>query len=99
MYRAVLLPLAKQDISEAASWYNTKQKGLGKRFIEELRIKVLLIRKNPKISSIRYDDVRTMILDAFPFMIHYSIDDQNKTIIIAAIFNTSIDPERWKSRR
>jgi hypothetical protein len=32
MYSVIMLPLAKQDIKEAALWYNKKQKGLGKRF-------------------------------------------------------------------
>lgn len=30
MYKSIILPLAKQDIKEAALWYNNKQKGLGK---------------------------------------------------------------------
>ena len=57
MYNSEILPMAKKDISEAASWYNSKEKGLGKRFIQEVRNKVLRIRQNPKISSIRYDAV------------------------------------------
>ena len=35
MHQSIILPLAKQDIKENAKWYNSKQKGLGKRFIEE----------------------------------------------------------------
>lgn len=68
MYKAILLPHAKEDIKEAATWYNSKQKGLGKRFTKEVRSKVLLIRQNPEISAVRYDDVRTTVLDVFPFM-------------------------------
>ena len=45
MFKAVILPLAKQDISQAASWYNSKQNGLGKRFTNEVRSKVLYIQK------------------------------------------------------
>ena len=99
MYKAIILPLAKQDISEAANWYNSKQKGLGKRFTQEVRSKVLLISQNPKISAIRYDDVPTAVLDVFPFMIHYTVDDQNKTVIISAVFHTSLNPDRWKERK
>ena len=99
MYKAIILPLAKQDISEAANWYKSKQKGLGKRFTQEVRSKVLFIRQNPKISAVRYDDVRTAVLDVFPFMIHYTVDDQNKTVIISAVFHTSLNPDRWKERK
>ncbi len=69
MYKAIILPLAKLDISETASWYNSKQKGLGKRFTNEVRSKVLFIRKNPKAVTVRYDDTRCAVLDVFPFMI------------------------------
>ncbi len=37
MYKAVLLPPAKQDILEAFNWYNSKQHGLGKRFTNIVR--------------------------------------------------------------
>lgn len=98
MYKAIILPLAKLDISDAASWYNSKQKGLGKRFTAEVRSKVLFIRENPKASAVRYNDTRCAVLDVFPFMIHYTIDEPNKTIIIAAVFHTSLNPDRWTKR-
>ncbi len=98
MFKAIILPLAKLDISEAATWYNSKQKGLGKRFTQEVRSKVLFIRENPKAVAIRYDNTRCAVLDIFPFMIHYTIDEPNKTIIVAAVFHTSLNPERWKKR-
>ncbi len=99
MHKAILLPLAKEDIKEAATWYNSKQKGLGKQFTQEIRSKVLLIRQNPEISAVRYDDVRTTVLDVFPFMIHYTVIDEEQTIIISAVFHTSLNPDRWKARK
>ena len=98
MYKAVILPLAKQDISQAASWYNSKQIGLGKRFTNEMRAKVLYIRKNPEASAIRYDNTRCTLLNTFPFMIHYNIDEQTKSIIINAVFHTSLSSEEWLNR-
>ncbi|AKP51281.1 type II toxin-antitoxin system RelE/ParE family toxin [Cyclobacterium amurskyense] len=99
MYNSEILPFAKKDISEAASWYNSKEKGLGNRFIQAVRNKVMLIRQNPKISSIRYDTVQTAVLDIFPFMIHYTVDDFKKIVIIVGVFHTSLDPGRWTKRK
>lgn len=65
MYKAVILPLAQLDIAEAADWYNTKQKGLGKRFTAEVRATVLFMRENPLTSAVRYDDTHCAVLDAF----------------------------------
>jgi plasmid stabilization system protein ParE len=98
MYKSVILPLAKEDIREAAQWYNKQQKGLGKRFTTEVREKVHFIRQNPKASNIRYKNVRTTVLNIFPFMVHYTIDEKNKTIIVSAVLHTSRDPVLWKNR-
>lgn len=98
MYKAVILPLAKEDILEAALWYNTKQKNLGKRFTKQLRVKILLIQQHPQLAPIRYDNVRTAVLNVFPYMIHYTVDDKKKEILIAAVFHTSLNPERWKKK-
>ena len=40
MYKAIILPLAKKDIKDAAKWYNEKQKGLGLKFTILIRKKV-----------------------------------------------------------
>jgi len=93
MYKSVILPLAKEDIREAAKWYNKQQNGLGKKFTAEVRKKVNFIRQNPKASVVRYDDVRTAVLNIFPFMIHYIIDEANKTIVIISVFHTSREPK------
>ena len=98
MYSVILLPLAKQDMSEAVKWYNSKQKGLGLRFLDNINSQVSKIRKNPKMCPIRYNNIRTCVLKDFPFMVHYRIDSTNAKIIIAAIFHTSLSPEIWKFR-
>lgn len=96
MYQVNILPAAKLDISAAANWYNSKQHDLGKQFVQEIRSKTLLIKHNPKIYPVRYENIRTTILDIFPFMIHYSIDESNNTILIVGIFHTSLNPDRWR---
>ncbi len=98
MYKSVILPLAKEDIRETAKWYNRQQKGLGKRFTAEVREHVHFIRQNPKASNIRYKNVRTTVLNVFPFMIHYTIEEKNKTIVVSAVLHTSRNPKLWKTR-
>lgn len=97
MYKSVILPLANQDIREAALWYNEKQKGLGKRFTAQVRGTVHYIKQNPEAFNVRYDNVRTAVLNVFPFMIHYTVDDKNKTVLIAAVLHTSRNPDTWEN--
>ena len=51
MYKAIILPPAKLDIKEAATWYNGKQNGLGKKFTTEVRQKVNHIKQDPFIGN------------------------------------------------
>ena len=96
MYKVILLPLAKEDIREAALWYNNQQLGLGKRFTNEIRKKVVAIRENPFAFSIRYHNVRTANIDIFPFMIHFVVEED--AILISSVFHTSLDPNKWSKR-
>jgi len=96
MYKAITLPLAKHII-EAAKWYNKRQNGLGRRFTLEVRKKIKFIKQYPVSIAIRYDGIRTAVLDVFPYMIHFTVDPQNKLVIIIAILSTHRDPETWKN--
>lgn len=98
MYKSIILPLAKQDIREAALWYNKRSKGLGKKFTAEVREKIRFIRKNPTASNVRYDDVRTAVLNIFPYMVHYTVNEANKTVVVSAVLHTSRDTKLWKTK-
>lgn len=99
MYKVLILPSAKQDVREAAEWYEERQKGLGKRFLNEVRSKVAHIRSKPKGTAVRYDDIHCAVLDIFPFMIHFTVDDDLKLVVVSAVFHTSLNPGRWGEER
>ena len=98
MFNVVILPLAKKDIHDAAQWYQKKQSGLGKRFTGEVRGKVRFIGRNPMVYAKRYDDVRTAVLNTFPFLVHYTYDEINNIIVISAVLHTSRNPNIWENR-
>lgn len=92
----MILPPAKQDIKEAVLWYEEQQVGLGKKFINHIKKKVATICLNPKLSAIRYGQIRTFVLDIFPFMIHYEVDDASKLVVIISVLHTFRDPKTWR---
>jgi len=98
MFKTIILPLAKKDIKEAATWYNNRQNGLGIRFTTEVRERIEFIKSNPNSVAIRYDTIRTLPLRVFPYMIHFELDLENKLIVISAVFHTSRDSNKWKTR-
>lgn len=98
MYKPIILPLAKQDIRNAATWYNSKKAGLGKRFTSEVRKVVKHLCQNPHVNAIRYGNTRCGLLATFPFMIHYTIADNEKELILSGIFHTAQSSEKWEKR-
>ena len=98
MFQSIILPHAKQDIKTAIQWYDSKQKGLGAKFLTEVRDYVEFVKHHPDAYVIRYDNVRAAVLKKFPFMIHYIIDDINNIIVVSAVLHTSINPNVWQNR-
>ena len=87
---------AKQDIQDAVYWYNEEQKGLGEKFLSELKIYLQIIPSKPKAFAIRFDDIRCLPLKKFPFLIYYRYEESIDTIFIEAIFNTNLNPKNWQ---
>lgn len=95
-YKVIIFAEAKLDIKETANWYNDKQQGLGKRFITSVKNEISIIKQNPFLYEIRYDDVRTALIETFPYLIHFDII--NYTVFIKAVYHTSRDSEIWIER-
>ena len=98
MFRAVFLTLAKADIRNSARWYEQQQQGLGEKFANEVREKIRFIQKFPESARLRNSVVRTAVVEIFPFMIHYQIDESRRLVIISAVIHTSRNPKIWKQR-
>lgn len=90
-------PVALQDIQDAIDYYESKSYGLGEAFENELNIHLLSIKK-VVFFQLRYNQVRCLPLKKFPYMIHYTVDQDQKLIIIRAVFNTHLDPKNWNKR-
>ncbi len=78
---------AVKDLQEAIDWYNDQQKDLGKRFLNAFDKKIHSISITPGTGSIRYDNVRCTMLKVFPYVIHYTIDNINKQIIVLRVLH------------
>lgn len=96
-YSLLILPLAKIDIKETAIWYNEQQENLGKKFLKNLKKEVATIKQNPLLYEIKYDNIRTALIETFPYLIHFTID--NSKIIIKAVYHTSRNSEIWVLRQ
>lgn len=96
-FKIKIEPEAHRDIQEGIDWYNKQQDGLGRQFYAEVKTSIEELKTHP-FFQVRYDDVRCLPLKKYPYMIHFTVDEENKQVIVRAAFNTSRDPEIWKKR-
>jgi len=75
-----------------------QQAGLGRKFHAEVKAAFKNLKTNPFFQE-RYDGIHCLPLKKFPYMVHFSIHEQDQLVIVRAIFNTSIDPKAWKNRQ
>lgn len=97
-FRVVIDPLAIRDVQEAINYYDEQLASLGKKFLAELNKKLTLLEKNPFL-RIRYDSVRCIPLKNFPYLVHFTVDENKNTVHVRAVFHTSLDPEKWVKRK
>lgn len=89
-YKIVIKRLAERDIAEATEWYYTRGKHLAKKFIKKVEEAILLLKKNPEHYQKRYNEVRIMFMEIFPFGLYYTLE--SNTVFIHAVLHTKRDP-------
>jgi toxin ParE1/3/4 len=91
-YKLFFSPLALTDIRDARVWYEQQQKGLGTKFIADVKQTFISIKSNPQFASIKFDNIRSAACKNFPYAVHYEIDEQEKIVRIISIFHFSRRP-------
>ncbi|REL37584.1 hypothetical protein DYD21_07285 [Rhodohalobacter sp. SW132] len=90
-------PEARRDIQEGIDWYNEQQAGLGREFHSAVKFHFKKLQANP-FYQVRYEKVHCLPLKNFPYMIHFTINEIERHVIIHGVFNTFRDPGIWRER-
>lgn len=90
------LPGARAEFYEAATYYEGKEKGLGKRFRAEIGDVCSAISNDPLRWREREDGFRRVNCPVFPYYIAYLVRCQ--TVVVAAVAHGSRRPDYWKDR-
>lgn len=73
----------------------SRRKGLDAKFISDYKSSLKTLKTNP-FFEVRYDGIRCLPLQIFKYMIHFSVDETNNTVLINAVISTYQDPqENW----
>ncbi len=87
---------AKEDIRQAAEWYNEQKNGLGDLFLHQLNESLISIQRNPGSFKKIYRQLRQTAIKKFPYVVLDKTD--NNAILIYCVFYTSRDPKKKLKR-
>jgi toxin ParE1/3/4 len=95
-FRIIISDEAKIDIEHSYLYYQTKvNKKVAIQFFKEFKSSLHIISKNP-FFKIWFENVHAKPMKKFPFLIFYVVDKDENTIVIARVFHTSQNPEKYK---
>ena len=96
MTRIVFLVPAEEEMLEAAEYYESQRRGLGRAFLAEIHRTVDRIVENPRIGQAVRQGIRRRLLRRFPFGILYRVDPEE--IVIIAVMHLRRRPGYWSDR-
>jgi len=97
-FKVVYNPEFYGDIVQAVDWYNEKQPGLGDKLFNAVKKLTKKLTASAFHYAIKYEDIRCMPIEKFPYVVHYRIDERTKTVKIEALFHASRNPDLWVKR-
>jgi plasmid stabilization system protein ParE len=83
---------AKDDVLEAALWYEDRRPGLGGEFLEAIDEVLSRIAENPRQFPVYEEPARRALLLRFPYAIYY----QAQPVVILRVLHLRRHPDTWK---
>ena len=97
MTRYRYLPLAREELNEAAAFYEASVPGLGETFLDDVERAIETIRERPGMGASAGRGFRKSFIRRFPFTIVYAQRDEE--IVIVAIAHQRRRPGYWRGRQ
>ena len=79
------------DLVQAVDWHNEQQAGLGNRFYKNVKKQTAKLATQALYFAVKY-------IEKFPYIVHYRVNEQTKTIKVEALFHTNRNPNIWEER-
>ena len=95
LFEIDLHPDVESDYDNAYNWYETQQKGLGDRFLLNVRNKLEQIKLSPEVYGAKSrKNYREARLNNFPYLIVYRVYPAKKRIFVSAVHHEKMNPNK-----
>ena len=88
---------ALAELQSASAYYESRQAGLGARFLDMIDEALERITQDPLAWSPIDEDVRRCLVRVFPFGILYTIESE--CILVLAVTHLAREPGYWATRQ
>ncbi|WP_394758695.1 type II toxin-antitoxin system RelE/ParE family toxin [Flavobacterium sp.] len=86
------------DIEDIVDYYKSINPELANAFLDRVEEAKKYIADFPLAFQIKYKNVRTVLLEQFPYHIHYIVDDAKKQIVVLAVIHAYKNPKDYTNR-
>ena len=91
------LPLAREELNEAASFYEARVPGLGAAFLDDVERSIEIICESPRIGVAAGRTFRKVPLRRFPYSVIYAL--RGEEVVIVAVAHQRKRPGYWRRRQ
>jgi len=84
---------ATLEFRESVEWYESRAKGFGLRFTDEIDSTIERIMLNPDMYMKVAENIRRIQVNKFPYSVFYATE--NDTLVILRIFHNKKKPVEW----
>ena len=86
------------DIQDIVDYYGNINPELATDFLDRVEEAKKYIANFPLAFQIKYKNVRTVLLEQFPYHVHYIVDDDKKQIVVLAVIHAYKNPRDYSNR-
>src|SRR5258708_32200717 len=96
--RAIVRPLAVEDVADAATWYEEQSPGLGGDLVDEVINAIRRAQETPELFRIvrPRDGIRRVLTKRFPYRVFFSI--VSETLYVHAVLHGARHDRHWQPR-
>jgi toxin ParE1/3/4 len=87
---------AEAEVVEAAKFYESRVRGLGKRFLSDFDAAISTILASPNRWTILEDDVRRFSMRRFPYAIYFRATEEEVRVLV--VKHHKRHPDYWRHR-
>lgn len=100
MWKVIFSYQVRDEVADAALWYEARQSGLGWALVDELVQIWRELAVNPNLAARKHPkrNLRWRCPKRFPYRVIYEVDEVNRSVLVVAVVHASRSDVGWRDR-